>query len=65
VFDVATGLLWGGWCGGIQLEGAPSELDRGSVRKPSKTSLKATLADVTPGTDDVGPDIDFHTLFNA
>jgi hypothetical protein len=65
VFDVATGQLWRRRCGWIQLEGAPGELDLGSVRESGKGGLEATLSYVAPGTDHVGPDIDFHDCFNA
>jgi hypothetical protein len=61
---VVTGLFVGRGRRRIQLEGPPRELDVSAVGKASTRCLKATLADVTPRADDIGPDIDFHRDFN-
>ena len=47
---------------GVELEGAPDDLHL--VRELREGGLEAALADVAPGADDVGPDLDNHVRPN-
>ena len=51
--------------GRVQLEGAVDHLDLVAVRESGQRGLEAALADVAPGTDDVGPDLDLHDIANV
>ena len=57
---VGVGALSGSRRTGIELERPPSHLDRVAMVEPRERVLEVALADVAPGTDDVGPDVDPH-----
>src|SRR5258705_13678007 len=48
--------------GRVELERAPSDLDRISMRELRESGFEASLADIAPGADDVGPNIDAERL---
>ena len=50
--------------GRVELEGAVDDLHVVGVREARQGGLEAALADVAPGTDDVGPDLDLHDGHN-
>ena len=50
--------------GTVELEAAPHHLDVAVVFKARDSGLHSPLADIAPGTDDVGPDLYFHDLYN-
>ncbi len=54
-----------GGCARVELEGAPVHLHLVGVLEGVDGLLHAALADVAPGTDDVGPDLDLHVVRNA
>jgi hypothetical protein len=45
---------------GVELEAPPSDVHVVGVREPRERGLEAALADVAPGADDIGPDLDVH-----
>ncbi len=49
---------------GVELEGAPDDLDLVAVREGGERLLEAALPDVAPRADDVGPDLDSHDRCN-
>ena len=50
--------------GRVELEGAVDDLHVVGVREARQGGLEAALADVAPGTDDVGPDLYLHDGHN-
>ena len=44
----------------VQLEAPPGDLDLACVLELAEGALQPALADVAPGADDVGPDLDLH-----
>jgi hypothetical protein len=49
-----------GWRARIELEAAPGDRDLLAMIEGGQGVLETALADVAPGTDDVGPDLDIH-----
>src|SRR5260370_24156045 len=49
----------------VKLVAAPGDLDLLAMRKVGQCSLKAALADVTPGAGHVRPDFYFHGLLTS
>ena len=47
---------------GFELERAPDDFDRVPMRELREGGLEAPLADIAPGANDVGPDIDAELL---
>ena len=51
--------------GRVELEGAVDDLHVVAVVEAGQGGLQAALADVAPGADDVGPDLDTHDSYNV
>ena len=49
----------------VELVGVPGHGDLVAMVEPVQRGLEAALADVAPRADDVGPDIDVHTVVNG
>jgi hypothetical protein len=49
-----------GWRGRVELEAPPCDVNLVGVLELGECRLEAALADVAPGTGNIGPDLNFH-----